>query len=279
MVGYSLFSRKHPMIDPTLVTDPKSVATRVNSPNVDILPGYSLTGWSLIDYGIIEREVSKQYLRTIADSVTGDSSPNAVSMLRMAMEDVKRGNTRYGSLAFEDFVLSTSSIPFLLWIGLKKFQPTISQDHAFKLLTDDNQMEVYKAILTLNGYNLNSQPAENRPAALNPKSFDWDYVIRALRKLGHTIEKIAELTLPQVLFELQDYREGKDTSFSEKIQDSRFRLMDAILVKYKINKLELATMSLDEVKLRLASIEPSVVEIINDQVLADTITAYVANKD
>lgn len=255
------------------VVDPNSLAAKVNSPRVDVIPGYSLCTLRLKEMGLLEQEIASDYLRKVYNSLNGQNSPLAITTMQMAMDSIKNGTLKYGMPAYNDYFLSLSSVPFLLFLSLKKYHQNITLEQASALLSEDNDYLVHQAILELNGY-INRAPSTVEDIV--NRGIDWNMVIGGLRKLGHTIEAIAELTLPQISFELSGWKLPEDkTQFVDKVKIARNKIFDAVLVQFKISKTELAQLSVTDLKERIAAVEPRAVGYLNDDALLSSVAEYV----
>lgn len=234
-----------------------SLSNLLNSGVNDVLPGYTLSKWRVQEYSLAEEYVAKQYLRTAEESSRTMDTAMRVSMTRMALDDVKRGELSFGTDNFDQRVFNLANLPYLLYLSLRKAHKDITPEKAAELVTEDNAASLGTEILVIQGYISKDETQSSIRKASN-KAVLWEAMIDGLRKLNFTFEQIAEMTLPQIIFEFGRYE--KKPELTAKAADARNRIFDAILVHFKISKLELAALSLDDVKTKIVAVEPKLAD-------------------
>lgn len=84
----------------------------------------------------------------------GVGLPSAVadSLIRIACSEVSAGRFKYGGQPFFAHVLSTTTLPFLLYLSLRRTDSTVTREAAANLITEENEAAVSRAVLEQFGY-------------------------------------------------------------------------------------------------------------------------------
>lgn len=126
-----------------------------------IIPGYTLSPFSLAAYGEVEQELEREHMATAAAAGVGLPEALQTKLVDAAAKDVRNGAFNYGSPAFDRRIKAQHNTPFLLWTCLKIKAPQTSRAQADELLKGSNRDVVYWAILGFMGW--------EKPKATPPK--------------------------------------------------------------------------------------------------------------
>jgi hypothetical protein len=99
------------------------LAALTGAGRTDVLPGYTLSPWTLAPPEFAQAMISK------------------------ALDDVKIGEFQWGRAAFKLNVFAATYIPLMLYLSLRGRHPDITRDKAAALLTDENRNTIHRAIL------------------------------------------------------------------------------------------------------------------------------------
>lgn len=247
----------------------------IGSGVTDILSGYTLSQWTLKEYGLAEKYFERQYLTNIEEASRDMSPMIRTSMIRMAMDDVKSKAYSYGTDYFGVSMLNLSNLPYLLFLSLRKLHPNITPEKAESLVNEENEAKLYSEILILQGYKTLAE-TESKNVALAGKAVNWEVMIDGLRKLNHSYEAIADMTVPQINFEFTRFE--KKPEYNHMASQSRNRIFDLVIAHFQISKEQLAGMSIEDIKSRIATVEPKVAERMNDVAVRDAVNNYILDK-
>jgi hypothetical protein len=123
------------------------LAALTGAGRTDVLPGYTLSPWTLRDYGEMESEFARNYLATVCNAAASAPPEFAQAMISRALEDVKIGEFQWGRAAFKLNVFAATYVPLMLYLSLRTRHPEITREKAAALLTDGNRNMVHRAIL------------------------------------------------------------------------------------------------------------------------------------
>jgi hypothetical protein len=129
----------------TNTTSPLAALTGAG--RTDVIPGYTLSPWTLRDYGEMESEFARNYLSTVCNAAATAPPEFAQAMISKALDDVKIGEFQWGRAAFKLNVFAATYIPLMLYLSLRGRHPDITRDKAAALLTDENRNTIHRAIL------------------------------------------------------------------------------------------------------------------------------------
>jgi hypothetical protein len=144
------------------------LANLTAAPGADVLPGHVLSPAGLAEFGIIEKEFSREHLAQAADA--GADQPKAIAdrLLSLAMADVRAGEFNWGRLGFDAKCASGEALPFLLWVVLQIKDSKVTREQAKALITQENQYTVRRAVLECLGFDFTS-PKPNAAVANESK--------------------------------------------------------------------------------------------------------------
>lgn len=118
----------------------------------DVLPEYTLSPWSLCEYGDAEVEFTREHIRNAAIAGQGLPPEVAKMLIDAAMSDAVKSAFVWGRIEFDRRLLATSTLPFRLWLSLRQSHPKLTREQAAALLTRENAANVNRAILELLGF-------------------------------------------------------------------------------------------------------------------------------
>jgi hypothetical protein len=118
----------------------------------DVLAGYELKPWRLIEYADAEQEFAQRHLRAAGEAAKDLPKEVADRVIALALADVKRGDFSWGVSNFDRQLFLASNLPFVLWLSLRQKHPKLKRVETAELLTDENQGVVQKAILEMLGF-------------------------------------------------------------------------------------------------------------------------------
>lgn len=135
------------------MTDATSpLAALTGAGRTDVIPGYTLSPWTLRDYGELESEFNRAYIADAAAASANLPPELADKLLVKALEDVRAGCFNWGRTTFTLKMLSATSLPVLLYMSLRNSQPNVTRAEAASLVDLTNARRVHAAILELEGY-------------------------------------------------------------------------------------------------------------------------------
>lgn len=129
------------------------------SPRTDVLPGYTLSPAALADFAQTEAELARAHIATAGAAAVELPDRIGKMIIEAATDDVAAGRFKFGRPAFDAHVVSTTLLPFLLFLTLKREHPATTRTQAEKLITPANEATVSRAVLELFGYNFDKPKA------------------------------------------------------------------------------------------------------------------------
>lgn len=127
------------------------------APRTDVLPGYAIHPAGLVDYAMVEEELSRRHVAIAGAAAVGLPDKIALMLIQAATDDVAAGRFRYGKPAFDAHMKADSTLPYTLHLLLRRGKP-ITRDQAAALITDENKSDVQRAVLEAFNYRFTSKP-------------------------------------------------------------------------------------------------------------------------
>lgn len=267
-----------------------TLTTATNAPAESLaLPGYRYSRWALNEYGEAEQRVAALHLKAANDAASlildANGRPDIVAKttyMRMAMDDVRNKTLNYGSPAFDEWATSISSLPFIFWLSVRRNNKNITSEAEAALLlstVEEKQGEILKEVLQYSlGYNF-FKGNEKTDNLKNQVGIDtsWSLLFKMLSKLGYTLDQICDLTIPQIVFVLSDFEEDDQTikvEIIKRLQDRQTKIFEAVMVQFKLSKVQLAALEINDLKSYIAAVEPKAASAIVDDKLREAIKNF-----
>jgi hypothetical protein len=148
------------------------MAELIGAGRSDVLPGYVLKPWRLIEYADAEQEFAQRHLRAAGEAAKDLPREVADRVIALALADVKRGDFSWGVSNFDRQLFLASNLPFVLWLSLRQNHAKLRREQAAELLTEENRGPVQKAILELLGFDFAAAPKKKPEATGSPSPGD-----------------------------------------------------------------------------------------------------------
>jgi hypothetical protein len=113
--------------------------------NDDVLPGYVLSPWTLLEISEAEQEFEQSHLRMVAIAAASAVTTVRNELLSQAQEAIASGYFVYGSPGFWLKMRSVRELAFLLWLSLRGKQQQMTREAAGTLITIDNFQKIQDA--------------------------------------------------------------------------------------------------------------------------------------
>lgn len=135
------------------------------APLTDVLPGYTLSPPTLADFGQQEAELERRHIATAGAAAVGLPASVAEAIIKAATNDVASGKFKFGRAAFDAHTLAPTSLPFLLYLTLRRNHADLTREKTASLVKTENEAKLNRAVLKLFGYPVDGEPADPKNGA------------------------------------------------------------------------------------------------------------------
>lgn len=139
------------------------------APDSTTIPGWTISPPRLLEWRDVEEEARRSFMANAAEAVSDQPRYMQEIVLRVATENLLAFPLRYNSPMLNQWMLSASALPFLLWLSLRVRRPDVTPDQASEILAKADDLQVMRIrVSVLEGFGFESEAKKKEQQAISP---------------------------------------------------------------------------------------------------------------